>query len=185
MSKSPKSDTMPSLEQDVEKQPLLALCLFLLFSYFGQSAAYADDFTPALDGPGVALEARFADIDRALFLELVRLAKFNVHFHLEAHRHQNWRAFSYPLGRESGTALTFAATLIDLKQQARGLDNPARISRNALKKAVVCGIVGNGVSGGSSALELAQNSWVVLTAKEKGYSPHRSIAFVKDIVANT
>lgn len=127
----------------------------------------------------------FEEIDKALYLELVKLAKFNVHFHLESNRHQPWRNITYPLGREAGTALNFAATLIDLKQQSRGLDNPRRIQRNELKKAVACGITGNAISGASSALELSQNAWVMWNAKRQGYSPNQSLAFVKSIAEKT
>lgn len=130
-------------------------------------------------------QATIAEVDRAVFIELVKLAKFNLHFHLEANRHQKWRKLSYPVARESGTALSFAATLIDLKQQIRGLDNPERISRSALKKGVSCAITGNAISGGASALELTQNLVVMLNARQKGYSPERSIAFVTDIVKKT
>jgi hypothetical protein len=154
---------------------LLACCLLIVLSFFGREAA-ADESN---------LQAQFAATDKALLVELIALAKFNVHFHLEANRHQKWRQITYPLGRESGTALTFAATLIDIRQQVRGLDDPRRIQRNELKKAVACGITGNAISGGSSAMELAQNCWVMMKAKQSGYSPAQSLAFVKDIVSKT
>jgi hypothetical protein len=124
-------------------------------------------------------------IDRSLFVELSQLARFNIHFHLDANRHQPWRDFTYPLGREAGTGLSFAATLVDLNQQAKGLDNPRRINRNQLKNAVACSIVGNSISGGASALELAQNAWVMLSARQHGYSPSSSLAFVKGVIART
>jgi hypothetical protein len=124
-------------------------------------------------------------VDRDLFVELVKLAKFNVHYRLESNRHQPWRTLTYPIARESGTALTFTATLIDLNQQSRGLDNTRRISIKQLKKAVDCGITGNAINGGASALELAQNSWVMISAGRKGYSPKKALSFVKDIVRST
>jgi hypothetical protein len=130
-------------------------------------------------------EQKLSEIDKALFNDMVKLAKFNVHFHLEANRHQKWRNLTYPLARESGTALSFAATLIDLRQQAKGLDSPRRISRGKLKDAVACGITGSAISGSASALELAQNTWVMLSARKKGYSPRASLDFVKGIAANT
>jgi hypothetical protein len=150
-----------------------------------QPAAYADEFSSAETLDRVELDKRFEDTDRAIALELIKLAKFNIHFHLDANRHQIWRQFSYPILRESGTAGSFAATIIDLRQQAIGLDKPARISRNALKNAVTCGITGNAISGGASALELVQNSWEMLRANEKGYSPARSLTFVKEVAENT
>ncbi len=164
---------------------IFLLSLLVIFFCVGQHKAYASDSSPGEDEAGLNRNKQLAETDRALFLELAELARFNIHFHLEANRHQKWRGWSYALGRESGTAVSFAGTLIDLKEQAQGLDSLARISRNELKRGVACGIVGSAVSGGASALELAQNAWVMLKAKEKGYSPSRSLAFVKNIVANT
>lgn len=132
-----------------------------------------------------ANRARLEAIDKTLILELVKLSKFNVHFHLEANHHQKWRAFTYPAAREGGTALNLAATILDLSQQSRGLEKPIRINRNQLKKAVRCGITGNAISGTASGLELAQNSWVMWKAKRNGYSPSRSMAYVQKRIANT
>lgn len=145
----------------------------------------APGIAQSIGSPEREFKARLAELDRAILLELVTLSKFNVHFHLEANHHQKWRAFTYPVAREAGTALSFAATILDISQQARGLDNPARINRNQLKKAVRCGITGNAISGTASALELAQNSWVMWKAQRNGYSPGRSMEFVRNVVLRT
>jgi hypothetical protein len=67
----------------------------------------------------------------------------------------------------------------------RGLDNPSRISRNALRNIVTTTLVGSAIGGSASGLELAQNTWVMLTARKHGYSPNASLAFVKEIVGTT
>ncbi|MBY0358314.1 MAG: hypothetical protein K2W82_09965 [Candidatus Obscuribacterales bacterium] len=182
MSKSPATDV---IRPNSRKQRFMALCLLMILSLTRQTAAYANDFNAIPSGSVLTLTERVAATDRAIFIELVKMAKFNLHFHLEANRHQKWRGLSYPIGREAGTSLTFAATLIDLKQQARGLNNPANISRNELKNALVCGITGNALSGSASSLELAQNTWIMLKEREKGHSPKRSLTFIKNIVAET
>lgn len=128
---------------------------------------------------------RIDEIDRSLVLAFIRLARFNIQFHQEANRHQNWRALTYPMGREAGTAVAFASSLIDLKQRVRGLDSPARISKNALRNALNTALVGTTISGSVSALELAQNAWVMLRARKHGYSPNESVSFVKGIVGQT
>ncbi|HEY9786806.1 MAG TPA: hypothetical protein V6D17_15495 [Candidatus Obscuribacterales bacterium] len=166
-------------------KPPFAVLLLLAIVAIWPRVVYAVDIDAAELERRLALERRVAEIDRALFAELVRLATFNVHFHLEANRHQKWRDITYPIARESGTALGFAATLIDTRQQVKGLDKPSDASREALRKAVTCAIVGNAISGGASALELAQNTWMELKARREAYSPGRSLAFVKSIVANT
>jgi hypothetical protein len=171
-------------ESNNAKQRFLALLLIACVAQI-QNTASADDFGTTQVEQTAAIDKGLEETDRALTLELIKLAKFNIHFHLDANRHQVWRQFSYPILREAGTAGSFAATIIDLRQQAIGLDNPARISRRKLKDAVRCSIVGNAISGGASALELAQNSWEMLKATERGYSPARSLAFVKGVVKNT
>lgn len=124
-------------------------------------------------------------IDRSLMLELIKLARFNIRFQQQANRRQNWRSLAYAAGRESGTAVSFASSLIDLKQRVRGLDDPSLISRNALKNAVATALVGNAISGSASGVELAQNMWVMSYARKHGYSPKASVAFVRNIVLTT
>ncbi len=128
---------------------------------------------------------RITAIDKSLLLEFIKLARFNIRFHQEANRREKWRAPIYAAGRESGTAVSFASSLIDLKQRVRGLDNPALISRNALKNAVSTSLVGSAISGSASSIELAQNSWIMLNAHKDGYSPEASITFVKEIIGTT
>ncbi len=137
------------------------------------SAALADSFE------------KVSSIDKSLLLQLIKLARFNIRFHQEANRHQRWRTLTYAGGREAGTAVSFSSSLIDLKQRVRGLDDPALISRNALKNAVTASLVGSAISGSASSLELAQNTWVMLQAGKKGYSPKASCATVKSIIDDT
>lgn len=140
--------------------------------------------TSALAEPISPIE-NISSTDKTLLLELIKLARFNIRFQQEANRHQKWRALTYAAGREAGTAVSFAASLVDLKQRVRGLDDPSSISRNALKNVVTATLVGSAISGSASSLELAQNTWVMLQARKNGYSPKASIAFVKNILANT
>ncbi len=132
-----------------------------------------------------ASHERIISIDRTLLLELIKLARFNIQFHQEANRHQKWRALTYATGRETGTAVSFASSLVDLQQRVRGLEDPALISRNALRNVVTTSLVGNAISGSASGLELAQNTWVMLEAHKQGYSPKASVDFVKNIVGTT
>lgn len=124
-------------------------------------------------------------IDRSLIEEFIKLARFNIRFHQEANRHQKWRALTYAAGRETGTAVSFASSLVDLQQRVRGLDDPSLISRNALKNVVTTSLVGSAISGSASGLELAQNTWVMLEARKQGYSPRASVAFVRKMVEST
>ena len=97
-------------------------------------------------------------------LEFIKLARFNIQFHQEANRHAAWRILAYAAVRESGTAVSFASSLIDLRQRVRGLDNPSLISHKAIKKAIDTSLIGSAVSGAASGIELAENTWVMLGA---------------------
>jgi len=116
---------------------------------------------------------------------MIKLARFNIHFHQEANRHELWRTLEYATGREAGTAVSFAASLLDLRQRVRGLDDPALIQRNALKNIITVSLVGSAISGSASGIELAQNCRVMSAARTKGFSPKASVNFVKEIVATT
>lgn len=125
------------------------------------------------------------DVDRELYLEMIKLSRFNVKFHLEANYHQKWRVLTYALGREAGTAVSFGGSVTDIYQQGKNINHPRGISRNAVKDSIACGITGSALSGTASSAELAQNAWVMWQAKKHGYSPKESIEFVKTRIKNT
>lgn len=122
---------------------------------------------------------RLLAIDRTILLEYVKLARFNINFQTEANRHQPWRAWTYPIERESGVAAAFAGTLTDLAQRANGLNNPELVSQSALRNGLVSTLVGNLISGTGSSAQLAQNTWMMMQAAKQGYSVKDSLAFVK------
>jgi hypothetical protein len=112
-------------------------------------------------------------------LETINLSRFNTRFQQEANRHQPWRLYAYPILQEAGTSLSFSNTLIDLRQRAKGLTNIDHISRGAQKAGLKLAIAGSAINGTSSALELAQNAWVMWRAGEMGFSPRKSADFVR------
>ncbi|MBX9686651.1 MAG: hypothetical protein K2X27_08110 [Candidatus Obscuribacterales bacterium] len=132
-----------------------------------------------------ALGKEMDRIDQEIMLKLIELARFNINFCREANHHQWWRAWLYPVAREAGTAASFAYTLTDLSQSARGLSRPGRISKISIRHALQSNLCGNLISGSASSFELAQNAWVMMAAKRQGYSPSSSVAFVRAIVSQT
>lgn len=163
----------------------VALILSAVSVLQSPQAAFADDAPPVSIAPAAPAPRSLAAVDKELYLELIKLSRFNVRFHLEANRHQRWRSVTYPLGRESGTALVLAGNLIDIRQQSRGLNNPRRINRDAIENGLASSITGNALSGCASALELAQNTWMMSKATRQGFSPRESVGFVKNVVART
>lgn len=161
---------------------LLRLVLFLLLTsgLFTSSVSAAVDSTatPVRTGESLKERTRMQDIDRALELELISLARFNIRLNQTANRHQWWRTYSYALARESGTAVGLAGTLTDLVERGRGFNRPQIVSKTARRRALQLSVVGSAISGGASGLELAQNTWIMMQAKKKGYSPKDAHAFV-------
>jgi hypothetical protein len=123
-------------------------------------------------------------IDRELMLRLIELARFNIHFHQEVNHHQRWRSWTYPIAREAGTSLSLANTVTDMSARAQGLNDPKRVSRNAVLNGNICGTIGGAVSGTASSLELVQNALVELHARSLGYSAHTSVVHVLSMVAD-
>ncbi len=143
-----------------------------------------DQLHTGLHSGGVSGE-QIMEIDRALLLELIRLARFNVLFFEEANHHQKWRAWTYPLGRELGTAASFANSIVDISERGGNVSDPSKISRSAQRKGLASAVVGNAVSGTSSSLELLQNAWTMQRARKNGYSPKASLQFVKASLQRT
>ena len=147
------------------------------------AALGSDDVADRIEPTSASRSLR--DVDRELYLELIKLSRFNIKFHLDANRHQKWRVLTYALGREAGTAVSFGGTLTDIYQQGKNIKHPRGISRNAVKDSIACGITGSALSGTASSLELAQNAWVMWQAKRQGYSQKDSIEFVKERIRIT
>lgn len=171
--------------QNVRDGLLIGFCTILPFFFCAQHANGEDNDQNVVAAPEHEHHKSIVAIDKALYLELIKLSRFNIQFHLQANAHQKWRSFTYPLGRESGTAVSCSGTIIDLNQQARNLNHPRGISRSAIKSGIACNITGSAISGCSSGLELAQNSWVMWQARKQGFSPKDSVEFVKTFVKNT
>jgi len=130
-----------------------------------------------VNSPG---QERVFQIDKEVMLTLVEFSRFNTRFQQEANRHQKWRNYLYPIMQETGTSLSFSNTLIDLRQRAQGLDNLSEVSKGAQKGGFCLAITGAAIGGTSSAMELAQNSWVMWRARGMGFSPKRSVEFVRE-----
>lgn len=135
--------------------------------------------------PTTKRSAEINKLDSSLLLELIKFSRFSIHFHLQSNYHQKWRAWTYPLGREAGTAATFGGTLTDITQQAKGLSNLRNISRSAIKNGMASSMTGNAISGSSSSLELAQNTWVMWKARRNGFSPGNCINVAKQFISTT
>jgi hypothetical protein len=183
-------ELLQDLEQDSLQKSLqltTALCA-IFFAVMAQAPVFAaEPLIPevlrtdsAILGPN---QQRLVAIDRDIMLELIKLGRFNIKFHLEANRRWPWRSWLYPLAQEAGTSASFANTLTDLVQRAKGLDNLDRISSAARKRGLRSAIVGNAISGSASAAELLQNAMVVQIASRQGFSPRDSVAFVKKELA--
>jgi len=117
-------------------------------------------------------------IDRQLMLKLIDLARFNIHFHETANRHQPWRDWTYPICREAGTSLSLSNSILGLRSRAPGLDDPKRISRSGVINGDICGTMGGAIGGTASTFELVQNAMVHLHARSLGYSSHTSVVHV-------
>lgn len=151
-----------------------------------ESLAAGDaDRNQEISGQYYSSRTRIQEIDRELMLSYIQLARFNIHFYLGATHHQWWRFWTYPLTRESGTCCALAAAVVDLSQLSRGLNHPGKISRSSVRRSTACALTGTVLSGSASALELAQNSWVMFMARKNGYSPRDSLAYVREVCAKT
>lgn len=163
---------------------LSVLALMLVGVCFGATAATAEDIPSGLITREQCVQeikpTGVSKLDRTIILEMIRLSRFNIHFHLESNYHWRGRNLFYPLAQEAGTGALFANTVVDLSQRARGLDNPELISKPSQKRGVESALVGTVIRGTSSASELMQNTIVAWRAGRQGFSPNRSIIFVRE-----
>lgn len=120
----------------------------------------------------------FRELDVAILLELIKLARFNIQFNQQSNVRWKWRSLLYPLVQEAGTACSLANALVDFNERAGALNNPELISDSARKCGIKSAVVGSVLGGTSSAAELAQNSLVCAISSKSGFSPKDSLARV-------
>ncbi len=168
----------------IAKARIALIVVCLIQTLLPTIACAEEPVDTGLRSGGVSGE-RIMEIDRQLFLELIRLAQFNVLFFEQANYHQKWRSWAYPLAREAGTAASFANSLVDISERAGNLHDPSQISRSAQRKGLASAVVGNAISGSASGLELLQNVWVMQRARKQGFSPKKSVEYVKASIERT
>ena len=146
----------------------------------GDIAAVPEQAPPLPVLSDVELEIR--NHDRKIFLDLVKLAEFNVRFQQTVNHRARWRSIAYPLAQEAGYAGFFAYSLSDLSQRARGWNSPARISPTSTKRALASATVGPLLGASSSLLELGANGFESIRTNKRGFSSRQALAFVQSTV---
>jgi hypothetical protein len=159
------------------KRALLPAVVALVLATVLPMSAPAEDSLPGLDSKSDA--SKIVAIDQKILTECLTIERFNVHFQQHANRHQWWRLWIYPIAQECGTAACLSSTLTTLSQRARGLSDPDLISIPSRKRGLSANVAGKTVNGTSSAFEFSQNCLVFWRAREMGFSPKRSVLFMK------
>lgn len=146
--------------------------------------AGANASTASQPQPKIVTPARQAvfELDKQILLVCADFARFRLRFHDQANRSGFWRSWIYPLEQETGTALSFANTLTDLTQRARGLQDPDKISRPSVKRGLACAVTGQTITATSSSIELLHNGYVAWSAAQQGFSPKKSAVIVGNYV---
>lgn len=129
----------------------------------------------------ISSSQKIAELDQQIMLECIKLARFNIQFHVSLNRKTFFQEWLYPMTREAGTALSFSNTVIDLTQRSKGLSDLSRISKPAQKTGLKCALIGQSITGASSGYSLATNLLQSLRARQQGYSPARALSIVKSI----
>ncbi|MDX1985830.1 MAG: hypothetical protein SFV17_04000 [Candidatus Obscuribacter sp.] len=128
------------------------------------------------------LESQIRAYDRQIFLELVKLAEFNVRYQQNVNHYARWRKIIYPLAQESVYGCLLAFSITDMSQRYRGWDNPGKISPTSTKVALEGAMVGTLIGGTSSMIELAANGVEEWKARRLGYSNAKAVSSVRSKV---
>ncbi len=87
--------------------------------------------------PIADVERKIRAQDRQIFLELVKLAEFNVRYQQTVNHCSRWRKVVYPLGQEAVYAGFLGYSLTDISQRSRGWNDPRLISSTTAKESFV------------------------------------------------
>ncbi len=120
--------------------------------------------------------------DRQIFIELVKLAEFNIRYQQTVNHCARWRNVFYPLAQEAGYAGFLGYSLSDIQQRGRAWNNLRLISSTTAKRALSSATVGAVLGGTSSLIQLAADVNETRRANERGFSMRQSVSFVQSTV---
>lgn len=119
----------------------------------------------------------------------IKMAKFNLHFRLEATKQGRWKGLRYFLFQESNAALTEASLIVGGSERLSHISgkNYKHLNQTTLKAGNIIGALGQGIGATGSAIELGINNYHQIRASGAGFSPGKAAeseaALVKTIDA--
>jgi hypothetical protein len=146
------------------------------------SLAAAAPEQPLFSSSNSDVERQIRTYDRQVFLEILKLAKFNIQYQQTVNHCARWRNVVYPLAQEAGYACFLGYNLTDVSQRGSAWNDPTLISSTTTKRALSSATVGALLGGTSSMVELAANGVETMRANRMGFSPRQSTSFVKSTV---
>lgn len=134
---------------------------------------------PSLEKGAASKEDDMRELDRQIILELVELDRFNIQYRLEINHTAGWRKVLYPLAQTGNAAALAGNTIVGLRQNVRGWNQPQLVSDTALRKGFSSAMVGTMLGGASSSVELIADGMQTLHDRKMGFSPKRALSFEK------
>ncbi len=156
---------------------LLAIFLPLLMLVQIPMAALAAQAGQAESSP--------ADIDsltRQVLLQAIELARFNLHYRLEAYKEPRLRELRFAGLQQANASCKLAGSIIATDDLSHHLNSPLTVDKGNLRAAFNLILVGSAVGGSASAVELTTNFLRALRNRSRGYDKTSAIAHVQALL---
>jgi hypothetical protein len=115
--------------------------------------------------------ATYSALTKEALIAGIELERFNLNYRLASVKQPKWRTLRYSIGQEAGSAGILAFEVTGDKQFDLGRKNPAKVSQNALRGALIDVVPTSAVAGASSCFELGSNFWQARRNKKLGLDP--------------
>ena len=159
---------------------LLADLLSIWLAIFFAFPAIADTSDVSVSGRSLAqpVERDSADrLDRLTNTALSKIIDFERWYWQQraiTSKEPRWRHLRWFVMQDAAAGLFLSSQISMMREAARGMTNPEKVSTPELRKANVCGLLGSAFEGGSSALELGSNALIAAKNKRRGNDPATS-----------
>jgi hypothetical protein len=115
----------------------------------------------------------------------IKLARFNLHYRMEAAKQGRWKGLRYFLSQESNAALSEAGLIVGVTERMGHITGKRYrlLNQRTLETGNVLGGIGQAIGGSASAIEYGINTYHSIRAAHGGFSPDRAIKHANELVA--
>jgi len=164
--------------------PYLLSILISIFSISGTpTPVYAQDISSVSETTS-DFSTKYTAVTKKILQNAVEIERFSLNYRLETLKQPKFRKLRYFLCQEAGAAGGLAFEITALNEYGKGRKRPLTFDKDRFGNGLKATMTTSIIAGSGSAFELANNTWLGLQRREKGFDSKSAKKFVVDKLAS-